>query len=76
MKHNRCSFVGGLISGVIATIFLGCAAFAGVQLYQMAAANSKAADSDSKNEVSAVANVRTAKKNAGSGRCDRQIFFV
>jgi len=62
MKQNRRGFIGGLIIGVIVTLFLGCAAFAGVQLYQMAAANSQTADADGKNEVSAVANVRTAKK--------------
>ena len=62
MSHRR-SFAGGLIAGIVLTLFLGCGYFAGTQLYRAFQAQKGAvsASGDSQEAVS-VANPATMQK--------------
>ena len=62
MSHRR-SFAGGLIAGIVLTLFLGCGYFAGTQLYRAFQAQKGAvsASGDSQKAVS-VANPATMQK--------------
>ena len=62
MSHSR-SFAGGLIAGIVLTLFLGCGYFAGTQLYRAFQAQKGAvsASGDSQEAVS-VANPATMQK--------------
>ena len=62
MSHRR-SFAGGLIAGIVLTLFLGCGYFAGTQLYRAFQAQKWAvsASGDSQEAVS-VANPATMQK--------------
>lgn len=62
MSHKR-SFAGGLIAGIVLTLFLGCGYFAGTQLYRafQAQRGAVSASGDSQEETS-VANPATMQK--------------
>lgn len=62
MSHRR-SFAGGLIAGIVLTLFLGCGYFAGTQLYRafQAQKGTVSASGDSQEAVS-VANPATMQK--------------
>ena len=62
MSHKR-SFAGGLIAGIVLTLFLGCGYFAGTQLYRafQAQRGAVSASGDSQEETS-LANPATMQK--------------
>ena len=63
MSHKR-SFAGGLIAGIVLTLFLGCGYFAGTQLYRAFQAQKGAvsASGDSQDGAVSVANPATMQK--------------
>lgn len=63
MSHKR-SFAGGLIAGIVLTLFLGCGYFAGTQLYRAFQAQKGAvsASGDSQDGAASVANPATMQK--------------
>lgn len=62
MNQNKRSFVGGLVTGIMVALLLGCGYFAGKQLYNALGPGRAMQTSDAGSSNTAVANAKTVQK--------------